>query len=367
MSVKRKYVIWVPVWAFLTLLSAGLVVSCMTLKDIPAEEWRELSDPAKILSGDSTHHFTRLLNQHFVLGNTFNQIERGLEWSLTGDWGRRVRQGCEGWLFLTDELEIHPDRIKAAAFRANLAVQLDRRLKERGIKLIMAVVPDKTRIEQTHLCALRRSDLLAQRAANWSAMLQTQGIETLDLTAALASLPGERYYRTDTHWNEAGANAAALMVASRLGQPKEGAGVTLSTQAVERPGDLVHLAGLDGVPKFLRPPVEMATVTKVAPIAVQSDDLFGDAGLPTIALVGTSYSRNSNFVPFLEHHLGEPVANLAKDGGDFSGAATAYFGGVTFRDNPPKVVIWEVPERVIEMPLKDAERKWAETLSTTGF
>ena len=67
-------------------------------------------------------------------------------------------------------------------------------------------------------------------------------------------------------------------------------------------------------------------------------------------------------MPFLEHNLGEPVANLAKDGGDFAGAATSYFSGATFRSNPPKVIVWEVPERVIEMPVKDAERKWLDTL-----
>lgn len=126
---------------------------------------------------------------------------------------------------------------------------------------------------------------------------------------------------------------------------------------------MIHLAGLDGVPSLLSPAIELAASTKVAPVASASDDLFGDAGVPTVALIGTSYSRNSNFVPFLEHHLGAPVANLAKDGGDFAGAATAYFGGATFRHDPPKVVVWEVPERVIEMPLKDIERSWQAKLA----
>jgi alginate O-acetyltransferase complex protein AlgJ len=367
MPIKRKYMISLPVLAFAILLMAGFVVSFLSLKAVPDEDWIELKKPDNILSGESTRRFTKLLNKHFVLGSTFNQIERGMLWNLTGDLGPGVRAGCPEWLFLADELTLHPDRNKSAEFRAALAVQLANRLNERGIRLLVAVVPDKTRIESAHLCGLRRSALFDKRVVNWLALLQPQGVETLDMTAVLDSTPGERYYRTDTHWNETGAYAVAQTVATRLGELKwavPAAGATLPEAVrIERSGDLVHLAGLDGLPGFLRPAMEMVQATKVAPITVESDDLFGDAGLPAIALIGTSYSRNSNFVPFLEHKLGEPVANLAKDGGNFSGAAIAFFAGATFRDNPPRTIVWEIPERVIEMPINDAERQWLEALS----
>ncbi|MFA6970386.1 MAG: hypothetical protein WC208_03190 [Gallionella sp.] len=372
MLINRKYLILLPVLAFSSLLIAGLAVSVISLKDVPAEDWRELRDPAKILSGESTRRFTKLLNQHFVLGTTFNQIERGLQWNLTGDWGPSVRGGCDNWLFLADELEVYPGRNTVAEFRMTVASQLASRLHDRGIKLIVAVVPDKTRIESAHLCGLKRSALFDNRIVSWLDGLNTHGIETLDLTVTLAAMQGERYYHTDTHWNEAGAKGAAQAVADKLVALKwasvtDGGAVTLNPARIERSGDLVRLASLDALPAFLRPKTELAQVTKVPPIAVVSDDLFGDAGLPSIALIGTSYSRNSNFVPFLEHSLGEPVANLAKDGGDFAGAAIAYFGGATFRSNPPKIVIWEVPERVIEAPIKETERKWQQTLARTGL
>ncbi|MCX7194156.1 MAG: cell division protein FtsQ [Proteobacteria bacterium] len=365
--ISRKYLIILPTIAFACLLIAGLVVSAISLKAATPEEWLELKDSANILSGESTRRFTKLLNKHFILGPAFNRIERGILWNLIGDLGPSVRAGCDDWLYLSDELEVHPDRLKSARFRAMLAAKLDSRLQQRGIKLLVVVVPDKTRIESAHLCGLNRASMFGSRVVSWQALLTAQGVETLDLTSTLSAMPGERYYHTDTHWNEAGANASAGAVASALNAlhwatvAPNGA-VTLNPVRAERPGDLVHLAGLDGLPGFLRPKVEMAQVTNVSPVAVASDDLFGDAGLPEIALIGTSYSRNSNFVPFLEHHLGVSVANLAKDGGDFSGAATAYFSGSTFRSSAPKVVIWEVPERVIEKPINDAERKWLETL-----
>jgi len=364
---KHKYLVAVPAVAFAGLLVAGLGVSVMSLKAVPEKDWQELKDPAKILSGASTKHFTKLLNQHFVLGPTFSSIERGLLWNVTGDWGAGVRGGCDDWLFLTEELEVHPDREQSAAFRAQLAGHLNARLSERGIQLLTVVVPDKTRIESRHLCGLRRPQRFARRVANWQDSVKARGVATLDLTATLESAAGERYYRTDTHWNEAGANVAAQAVAARLAElhwaeVTNGGAVALNPARTPRSGDLIHLAGIDGLPALLRPKPELAQVTVVPPIAVASDDLFGDAGLPSIALVGTSYSRNSNFVPLLEHHLGVPVANLAKDGGAFAGAATRYFSGATFRNNPPKVVIWEIPERVLESPVTPAERDWMQQL-----
>ena len=88
------------------------------------------------------------------------------------------------------------------------------------------------------------------------------------------------------------------------------------------------------------------------------DDLFGDAGVPSIAVLGTSFSRNASFVPFLETALGMRVANFARDGGEFSGAAHAYFNSASFKDTPPKLVIWEIPERSLQRPLASEPAIW---------
>lgn len=113
----KKLLTLFPVVAFTALLLAGLAVSVISLEAVPDEEWIALKNPAEILSGKSTKLFTKLLNQHFVLGTAFNRIERGLQWNLTGDLGPSVRAGCGDWLFLTDELEVYPDRLKSAQFR----------------------------------------------------------------------------------------------------------------------------------------------------------------------------------------------------------------------------------------------------------
>src|SRR5690606_40020665 len=68
--------------------------------------------------------------------------------------------------------------------------------------------------------------------------------------------------------------------------------------------DLVRLAGLDWLPLWLQPEVELVAVSVFTALdetaGMSEDDLFGDSQLPNMALIGTSFSRHSNFVPFLE-------------------------------------------------------------------
>jgi alginate O-acetyltransferase complex protein AlgJ len=82
-------------------------------------------------------------------------------------------------------------------------------------------------------------------------------------------------------------------------------------------------------------------------------DLFGDADLPNTALIGTSFSRNSNFAGFLQQALGAPVGNFAKDGGAFSGAANSYLNNPASKETPPKQIIWEIPERDLQSAYVD--------------
>ena len=41
------------------------------------------------------------------------------------------------------------------------------------------------------------------------------------------------------------------------------------------------------------------------------------------------------------------------DGGEFSGAAKDYFASPAFRETPPQLLIWEIPERDLQSPYKD--------------
>ncbi len=302
---------------------------------------------------------------------TAAQIERGLSWQVSSDLGPRVREGERDWLFLTDELTPHAKGAQSAANRAQQVIALRQRLAADGIQLLVVVVPDKSRIAAAHLGHLLRPAAFTDRVKQWTEPLAQAGVDVLDLSAALATLErqGESaFLRTDSHWTEAGAEAAAALVAQHIKslralppfQPSASRVFLKDRVTALRPGDLVRLAGLDGLPDWMQPRPELAQQSRfemmrepaVGSTANAGDaDLFGDAELPSIALVGTSFSRNSNFVSFLERGLRAQVANFALDGGDFDGAARAYLRSAAFKQTPPKLLVWEIPERVLSADL----------------
>ncbi len=337
-------------------LGAGLL-SCGWLMAQGSFQWLpgKLASNEDILHGELTHRVAKELAKA-PLPEHAAQLERGGSWLLLGDTGPRVRQGCDGWLFLSDELTINRNAAENAAAKAGQVIALRDALQARGIALLVSVVPDKSRIAASALCGLPRPASLAQRAQHWADSLTMAGVQVLNLTEALQPLGAPAYLRLDTHWSEVGTQAAAQAIAARVKamgiEPAPNRGFDVSKQALApRAGDLVRLAGLDWLEARLQPAAErvQASVIKEQAQAVDSlDDLFGDDNLPNVALIGTSFSRNSNFVGFLQQALAAPVGNFAKDGGEFYGAARAYFSSAAFTQTPPKLVIWEIPERDLQ-------------------
>ncbi len=287
------------------------------------------------------------------------KVQRAAGWLLMDDLGRQVRQGCPGWLFLTEELTPHAHGASHAQQRADTVQAVRERLRARNIELVVAVVPDKSRIAADQLCGLTRPADFGPRAADFTAALAARGVAALDWTAALAPLGDQAFLRTDTHWSEAGAQAAAQALRQQLAgsgrAPKADRQYTVTRgEPAPRLGDLVRLAGLDWLPPSWQPAGETAVTSRFAQApgsaAAGADDLFGDAGLPRTVVIGSSFTRTSNFVPFLAAELGVEVANFGREGGKFAGGANAYFASAAFKQTPPRLVIWEIPERDLQTP-----------------
>ncbi|SEI10890.1 alginate O-acetyltransferase AlgX-related protein [Pseudomonas asplenii] len=344
---------------FMLFLALGLV-SCVWLmfkgkiEFLPKTVTRDM-----LLHGDITHRFAKTLSDAPVPKQAAD-LERGGSWLAFGDLGPRVREGCPDWLFLTDELRLNRNAALNARAKVQAVSELQQALGKRGIQLVVAVVPDKSRIVASQLCKLSRPAVLAPRIDEWLGLLQGAGVTALNLTPTLQTVGEAAYLRTDTHWSEAGAKAAAGQVARMIEglkfepTPRKHFDLVSEPSAV-RPGDLVRLAGIDWLPTKLQPRAENVVATQIKEQVQEAggdnlDDLFGDDNLPNTALIGTSFSRNSNFVGFLEAALGAPVGNFAKDGGEFSGAAKAYFDSPAFKQTPPKLIVWEIPERDLQTP-----------------
>ncbi|WLG28887.1 alginate O-acetyltransferase AlgX-related protein [Pseudomonas lurida] len=344
-------------WVLVIFLAAGLLSCAWLMVKGPISYVPAKVDGDMLLHGDLTHRFAKELAKAPMAIQAAN-LERGGSWLAFGDTGPRVRPGCPGWLFISDELRINRHAGANAQTKAQAVIDLQKQLGQKGIDLQVVVVPDKSRIAAAQRCGLYRPAVLDSRIRDWTAALQAAGVSALDLTDTLKPLGAEAYLRTDTHWSEIGANAGAQALAQRIRQrgikatPEQTFDITHAALAA-CPGDLVRLAGLDWLPPKLQPPgesVAASTAHETGGATSNADDLFGDAGLPNVALIGTSFSRNSNFIGFLQKALNAPVGNFSKDGGEFSGAAKAYFESPAFRQTPPKLLIWEIPERDLQTP-----------------
>lgn len=320
------------------------------------------------LSGEAEQAVAQRLDESWSARPAVVLPRRIADWLLLADLGPAVRQGCDGWLFLVEELVVHPQAEQMLQLRAQMVAQVARLLADRHIELQVVVVPDKSRIEAARRCGLPRPAQVERRYAAFVGSLRGLGLSPLPLDRLLGDAPGERYFRSDTHWNEQSARLAADRLAARLQPPRgrwdETDPVTFQPSAQhERVGDLIRLAGLDRVPAMFRPAGDMVRESRVVePARAEEGDLLGDAPSPAVVVVGSSYSRTAHFVPFLSAALSTPVANLAQDGAGFAGAARGYFGNEAFRTTPPKVLVWEFPERVIDAPFTDQERDWAREL-----
>jgi len=353
--------------ALIGVLGVGLVSCALLLLSGRVELLPPAFSHEEVLHGELTQRLARELSQADVPTHAA-KLERAGSWLLLRDTGPRVRKGCAGWLFLADELKLNRHAQDHAAVKAEAVIGVQQQLRAQGITLLVAVVPDKSRIASDQLCALRRPAMLAQRAEAWATALSRAGVPTLNLEPALQPLGSAAYLRTDTHWSQSGAQAAAHTIA----QAVQALGIratphkafeTHTAPAAVRPGDLVRLAGLDWLPPGWQPAPERvaAMQTRERQDDAQAgddnlDDLFGDDHLPNVALIGTSFSRTSNFAGFLQMALGAAVGNFAKDGGEFSGAAHQYFNSPAFAQTPPRLVIWEIPERDLHTPYEPI--KW---------
>ena len=320
--------------------------------------------------GRTTGTLEKQLDQKLPARTALIATANSLRYLLTGGGGDQVRVGNSGWLFLTEELRFDTDGNAHLNVRAKLFGGASQGLEREGVKLVIALVPDKARLYSGRLISGHYPAYNLSRYEDALAAIRKQNVTVVDLLTPLAAAASREqvYYSSDTHWNQHGAQVSADAVA--LGVRKLGVELEKTTfvtaatgQKTERPGDLIRLMGLGDTPSALRPPsdAEIPVVTKQASVDASSG-LFGDAVVPVV-LTGTSYSLRGNFHGFLQQALSAKVLNSAKDGGGLLQATTAYLTDDAFKSAKPKILVWEVPERFLYSKLED-ESKW---LKNAGF
>lgn len=313
--------------------------------------------------GRTTGALEKQIDEHLPGRSQMIAFANSLRYLITRGAGEQVRLGRDDWLFLTEELQFDAKANSSLALRTKLLADTSLALSAKGTQLVVALVPDKARVYPEKLSAGTYPDYNANRYADALVQLQKAGVVVVDVLTPLTETAKSQqvYYRTDTHWNQLGAKVAALAVAKQLTTLNLNAAntqfaTTTEATAHERPGDLIRLMGLANMPNALRPQPDMeAPETTQQTSADAPAGLFGDSAVDVV-LTGTSYSLRGNFHGHLQQALSAKVLNSAKDGGGLLQATSNYLTDDAFASAPPKILVWEIPERFLTLPLGQEEQ-----------
>lgn len=314
--------------------------------------------------GRTTLGLEKQLDHKLPARETLIAFANSVRYVTTGGTGDKVRPGLDDWLFSVEELQFFKDANAHQKDRLATLTHAASALKTQGVTLLIALVPDKARVYARQLPGGQYPHWHADRYSSILGTLNAQGVETVDLFSALSrdSATTLFYYRTDTHWNQLGAQRAGEAVAARvktlLPDLPQTTFVSQTTgPSAPRIGDLLRMTGLSNMPDWVRPmPDDEAPVSTQKKGASQAGGLFDSVNVPVV-LVGTSYSQRGNFHGFLQQALGAEVLNVARDGGGFIESAKDYLADESFKTAKPRVLVWEVPERMFSVPLTDSEKR----------
>lgn len=272
--------------------------------------------------------------------------------------------GKNDWLFYRHEWANSAD-LAATNTSVELIKSFSKALQDNGITLVVAMVPLKARIYQAHVT--EQYKLNPYMAGNYQRMAQalsSAGVKVVDLNSSF--LQGAKnhpdkhlYFRLDSHWTPTGALLAAETVASSMEAdasmkallrqiPVEKYTMRWSEQAIATVSRDLVMQLPKGAPTYAPEYVLDAEITKTA----TGSNLLGDATVPMISLVGSSYSKPwTRFPEFLKYTLQKDVLAIAvgADQGAWVGMES-YLRDDAFQSTPPKFLIWEMPERDMRAP-----------------
>lgn len=353
---------WLASAVMLAVMAAGFWQATMSLnspaiKEIPItlNDFRE---------GKVTGSLSTQLDKNIPIREDLIAWANAGRYLLTRGAGDQVRLGRDGWLFSVEELQYFDNARSHQNARLKILTQASTALKTRAVTLVVALVPDKARMNEQQLSSGKYPNWYSDRYGELIKELSNKGVAVVDLRPALTSKPqaDQFYYKTDTHWNQTGALRAAKAVANYVQSintdiaPTQFVTETIGT-SVEKSGDLLRMMGLSSMPDWTRPQPDIETMEQTRKVGtLQPAGLFDAVTIPVV-LVGTSYSLRANFHGYMQQALGAEVLNVARDGGGFIQSAKDYLADESFKTTPPRVIVWEIPERVFSAPLTDAEKQ----------
>ena len=255
-----------------------------------------------------------------------------------------LQKGNSNWLFRNHDLieDFGPNRTGYNGLRA-----IQQNLAERGTTLMIVPLPTRGIVHPEYVLNESFSHRhAAKNYLNYLNRLRRVGlmVPPLDkMTMGDQEVP--LYFARDHHWTPAGAAAAARLISEEIAKTDLLSDIPALNFATVK----VDSDNTNG--SYNRAALEACKVEYQAEafdvFYTEAElDLFAEVLEPEVVLVGTSNSNGTkhfNFDGFLRQELGVDVLNVATSGGGFDESLISYLGSEAFRQQPPKLIIWEVP------------------------
>ena len=268
--------------------------------------------------------------------------------------------GSDYRFYTMEEFEHHPSDARILAERVQWINTVAKAFRRDNVPLVIVLVPSKARVENRDLSSRWRSLANHDRYEYALQAIKNGPAHPVDPRNALAEM-SEPFLRTDTHWTPAGAARVADLVRKKYENIQHAGQTTATVYALEESetvlhrGDLMQFVPLGRWERFFPLSREQVTIREVRQLDDQPQGgLFDSPDIP-FTLVGTSFSAGNvwNFQDALRHGLQGDVLDFAEEGlGPFV-PMQRYLTGETYREIPPMLVVWEIPERYLTIPGTD--------------
>jgi len=285
-----------------------------------------------------------------------------LRYSIFDTGNNGVVIGRDGWLFTDEEFVNNADAKKREVEKLEIIDDVRSYLRMHDIELMIAFLPSKARLYSEHL----KAPVPTERAELYNRFYRSIQ-DRVALSPNIYNYLNDKkddtqiFMKTDTHWSPDGASLVAHHLATVLRKHRPELIVsdknymTLAEDEKRYDGDLNEFIPTGPLKPITGPSSELLIphkTTEVANADGASDgedatmSLFGDEKIQ-IVLAGTSYSyeKDWNFEGALRQAFGADVLNVSDEGKGPIKPMIEWLKEADLRNNPPKLVIWEIPER----------------------
>lgn len=350
---------------FFLLMIAGLFALAVATFFIKPDKLK-VDDPSfeRVVTGKTTLEFEDKFEQELAGRDYIIAPWSGFSYAAFKTGDRKVVAGKNGWVFFHEEFQYFPEAKVEYKHKLEVIEQVRDYLAERGILLVVALLPSKARVYEEYLPLEHFPHFNEAMYDDFRKDLLQRGILTPDLKKFFFEQKKDRqmFLKTDTHWTPEGSEAVAEYLALQVRKDcpalnvPEGRFVTEKGVEEDYDGDLLKFLNTGKLRPVVGPKGERITPHTTRSGGGGEGGLF-DEQLIGITLVGTSFSfmHHLNFEGALKAAFQSDVLNLATEGEGPLKPMAAYLKDTNLSVNPPSLLIWEIPERFIPVSYKEVD------------